>query len=1331
MREQNFAEELEQIVFISDLRTNELLFINRKGREFLGIENYRKKKCYEVFQGRTKVCEFCNGQDLNTKKICVWHHKNMHTNRHYILRDELIPWENHTVRMELAFDITDKTDVQGNEEQNFEDILLECITEITCCDNFFEGIPRVLLKVGQYYASEKAYILGLTGDITFGDGYGWDIQKNRALDSTEFQLEAEILEYWNELFQKNEKLVIEDIEELRYINEKGYIALKEKGISNMLAIPLKMGETPIGMLAIVNPAKYLTNYAFLEVIAFFIILELNKSTLERQLSFLSYYDALTGLPNKAFLEKKIKNYSQCNIMSMGVLYADINNLKNINEKVGYEAGDFFLTSVSDVLQKVFGRHCVYRVEGDEFVVLRRDTSYSEFMAKVKEINSIVRNVDENSVSTGYIWTEQVCDMYALIHSAKKMMYLEKQICNNSHFSHKMYKQALDKMKREMQENNLSNENTGEYSFWDDETYKKRILEYDLIVRQSYDEIYELNLSQDRIHRIYEAENFRLGRKNYTIQDAFFAEGKKIHPEDIEKFYMVYSQEVLQECISGRRDHLYVEYRRRDKDGAYYWVANRAQRIIYPRVLSQNEDVVFLVAIKNINARIKEQEQIRLVERKNYLAMIRSCDYICDIDIQNKRYNLILSDTAGMHGIPLEGEYHVQMEWIRDNLLYKDDVEKWNATMKLEYLLEQFLSGKKEVALECRMINDAQEYIWRNVVAIFIDGNDVWPNSVMIIARNVQGQKDVEQNLNNELLRQEREYKKEINYKNDLYKIVVEQTGIGVSECCRPIYACENSNKNWGRTVFVSEKIAQEFEFNERDNGFFDYLLEDNRIHIEDKDAFQSFLKDENTSFREITCRVTKDKSCYLWYKFTIHVIDDEEGQRIVGTMLDVDKDRKATELFKMKAELDGLTGIANQETFYFRAKQQMDQYPNKKYAVIIMDIDKFKVINDLYSMNGGNRALVQIANVIQNCIGENDICARIYADVFYILTEYRQDSDIIRLVNDITKAISELEYGLMLRPCFGISRGEECENSITLLCELAGFAHKYGKGKSLTTWTFYNAAIREDIIEEKQLESEMEFALKSGQFKVFLQPQYVIGTSKVVGAEALVRWDHPEKGMIYPGKFIPLFEKNEFILKLDEYVWTKVCMLLQRWEKFHMNQIPIAVNMSRLHLRSPNLKENLIYILEKYQIPKSIFELELTENLLFEDLENAIHILAELREAGFTLNMDDFGSGYSSLNMLRNIPIDVLKIDRNFFDEKILTPRGKIIVKYVVSMAKELNMRIVAEGVETAAQESFLKEIGCDVAQGYYFSRPISIEDFEKRFCLKVSPDERGAEDDK
>lgn len=221
-----------------------------------------------------------------------------------------------------------------------------------------------------------------------------------------------------------------------------------------------------------------------------------------------------------------------------------------------------------------------------------------------------------------------------------------------------------------------------------------------------------------------------------------------------------------------------------------------------------------------------------------------------------------------------------------------------------------------------------------------------------------------------------------------------------------------------------------------------------------------------------------------------------------------------------------------------------------------------------------------------------------------------------------------------------------------------------------------------------------------------------------MGAEALVRWIHPVKGLIPPGQFIPLFEKNGFILKLEPYLWEEVCKNLKKWKDEGKKLVPISVNVSRLHLYNPGLQDIICGLADQYGIPRSILELELTESMFFEDMSNLSRVLNQLKVEGFTLDMDDFGSGYSSLNMLKNIPIDVLKIDREFFNETVATDKGKTVIKYTVAMAHELSMSVVAEGVETEVQAKFLLDVGCHVAQGFYFSKPMPTEEFE-RVCWK------------
>ena len=239
----------------------------------------------------------------------------------------------------------------------------------------------------------------------------------------------------------------------------------------------------------------------------------------------------------------------------------------------------------------------------------------------------------------------------------------------------------------------------------------------------------------------------------------------------------------------------------------------------------------------------------------------------------------------------------------------------------------------------------------------------------------------------------------------------------------------------------------------------------------------------------------------------------------------------------------------------------------------------------------------------------------------------------------------------------------------------------------------------------------MDYALEHGEFVMYLQPKYSISTAGVVGAEALVRWIHPEKGMLPPAEFISVFEKNGFIIKLDEYIWEQACKAIRGWIDSGVQPVPISVNISRVHLTDEKFIDVLDRLIEKYDIPKNMIETEITETV-----ENAgdSEVIKRLKERGYMLLMDDFGSGYSSLNMLKSTPFDVIKIDRDFFSEFMLSDRGKKIISHTISMSKDIGLDMVAEGVETKEQAEFLKNCGCDVAQGFYYSKPVPINDFER-----------------
>ena len=259
---------------------------------------------------------------------------------------------------------------------------------------------------------------------------------------------------------------------------------------------------------------------------------------------------------------------------------------------------------------------------------------------------------------------------------------------------------------------------------------------------------------------------------------------------------------------------------------------------------------------------------------------------------------------------------------------------------------------------------------------------------------------------------------------------------------------------------------------------------------------------------------------------------------------------------------------------------------------------------------------------------------------------------------------------------------------------------------------YYNEEMRQEILEEQFLESQSKKAFIENEFKLYIQPKYDIEKNHIIGGEALVRWENPDKGIIFPDKFIPLFEKNGDIIKLDEYMLHKTCEWIKSRIDKNLKYFPISVNQSRLNMYSMNHIENFTDIVDSYKIPRELIEMEITENMFLEDLNSVKKSLEKLHSYGFKVSMDDFGAGHSSLNVLQDINVDVIKLDRKFCSFSGNETRGKTIIKNIVSMANELNIDIIAEGVEFKAQAEFLKSIGCKKAQGYYYSKPITVEAF-------------------
>ena len=409
------------------------------------------------------------------------------------------------------------------------------------------------------------------------------------------------------------------------------------------------------------------------------------------------------------------------------------------------------------------------------------------------------------------------------------------------------------------------------------------------------------------------------------------------------------------------------------------------------------------------------------------------------------------------------------------------------------------------------------------------------------------------------------------------------------------------------------------------------------------------------------------------------------------------------------AEIDGLTGLSTLAAFCHKVHDTVKDRPAGSYVIVRWDIDRFKIYKDIYGTTGGDELIRYIGQRYQerpewySCHAGTDHFIHLVPIALFSPEETSQT---------IQEWLDQSRNKYTFVPRIGVYVVDDPELDANIMCDRAQLALLTLKGNYQKNVAYYDHSIRKKLREEQELIGDMEVALQEGQFHVYLQPQYNHSNGSVVGAEALVRWFHPTKGLIPPGAFIPVFERNGFINKLDTYMWEQVCALLRQWIDQGRDVVPVSVNISRVDIADNSLLDTLNRIIEKYRLPESLLRLEITESAYMDNPEQLITMVNRLRERGFLVEMDDFGSGYSSLNMLKNVPVDVLKLDMKFLSS--IDERGGNILNSVVRMAHWLDLPVIAEGVETLAQADYLHSMGCQVMQGYYYARPMPVQQFEE-----------------
>jgi len=495
-----------------------------------------------------------------------------------------------------------------------------------------------------------------------------------------------------------------------------------------------------------------------------------------------------------------------------------------------------------------------------------------------------------------------------------------------------------------------------------------------------------------------------------------------------------------------------------------------------------------------------------------------------------------------------------------------------------------------------------------------------------------------------------------------------------------------------------------------------------RVHPEDYPALERALAahlDGQTAHFEHEHRMLHQDGNYCWMMSRGIAVRDEagKGRRMVGSQTDITLRRQAEEKLRYGALHDDLTGLPNRAAFMERLRRSLDRArldDEYVFAVLFLDLDRFKIINDSLGHRVGDQLIIEIARRLDSSLRPSDLVARLGGDEFVVLIDHlREEQDVAYVAERIQKILS-VPIALDEREVFttvsiGITMSSslsECAEDLLREADTAMHRAKYnGKAR----FEIFDPQMREQALRLMQLETDLRRALSREEFVLYYQPIISFESGRLAGFEALIRWNHPQKGFVGPGEFIPIAEDNGMINPIGRWVLYEACRQMREWQRSHVGGLPltISVNLSGKQFSQPNLIETIAGILKDTDLPASFLKLEITETVIMENADSAAEMLNELKALGSQLAIDDFGTGYSSFSHLHRFPIDTLKIDRAFVSRMDVSLESSEIVRTILTLAHNLKMSVVAEGVETSNQIKQLRNLGCEYGQGYFIHRPM------------------------
>ncbi|MBR4669185.1 MAG: EAL domain-containing protein [Butyrivibrio sp.] len=467
------------------------------------------------------------------------------------------------------------------------------------------------------------------------------------------------------------------------------------------------------------------------------------------------------------------------------------------------------------------------------------------------------------------------------------------------------------------------------------------------------------------------------------------------------------------------------------------------------------------------------------------------------------------------------------------------------------------------------------------------------------------------------------------------------------------------------------------------------------------------------------CRVYKSSDKERLYHVRYKILND--NGKIIGSMYVIHNvseslDNDQGEQYRLTH--DELTRLYNKEGFVTAVKKLLaDADPDRSYVIVYSNIKDFKLINQLFGLNKGNDILISVADMLSQMVKEEDVYGRINGDQFALcMPEDRFDEKMFKAaIKERASRLTSRTYSIHVQ--LGVYKIHDRRMDVSFMCDRAYMACKTIKRDNVCEVAWYNDDMLINALLEKEILSSFDFAIINKQFGIYLQPQHY-SDGRIFGAEALARWLHPENGVIEPEVFISVLERADLIYKLDKYIWELAAAQLAKWKGTKWEGLSLSVNVSPKDIYYLDIKKEFDDLVKKYDINPARLNIEITETAVTTDVNKCAKLILDLRKSGFLVEIDDFGSGYSSLNMLKDIKADVLKIDMGFLKRTENHKRARVILNFTIDMAHELGMGVITEGVETNEQLAFLEEMGCEMFQGYYFDMPMPVDEFEAKYKM-------------